>query len=125
MSLLDMISAGKKRNENSIGMYCHKCYTLTTTKEENLLPYKVHKIVIPIKNFDCDPRLLQIHNHLVTKPWRCLTQYVYLTKNTPYASLYVVSSIHRKLAPHEEICHWTFCQPEEALHDLKGKYRFW
>lgn len=120
-SIHDMIQNSKQRAESTIEQLCQRCYSLTTTKEEILRPYKVHKIMIPFQNFNTDPRLLQISNHLVEKPWRVLTQYVYITKATPYVSIYLVSPIYRRLGPYEEICHLTFIQPEEALCDLRGK----
>jgi hypothetical protein len=122
MSINDMIKHSKERIETKIGAFCHKCYTLLAPKEELLHPYKVHKIIVPIKKFNTDSRLIQIHNHLVEKPWRILTQYAYISRQTPYISLYLISPIHRKLSQYDEICHMTFVQPEEVLHDLKGKY---
>jgi hypothetical protein len=116
-----MIEKAKKRKDSKIGMLCNKCYTISTLKEEILRPYKVHKIVIHIENFKSDGRLMQVMNHLCERPWRVLTQYVYISKTNPYISLDLVCPIHRRLAPNEDICHISFIQPEEALHDLKGK----
>jgi hypothetical protein len=121
-SFSEMIHKSKQRDEAKIGIYCHRCYALSTYKEELLCPFKVHKIIIPLKNFKCESRLMQIHNHLVEKPWRILTQYVHVSKHSPYITIHLVSSIHRRIAPNEELCHLTFVHPEEALYDLKGKF---
>lgn len=121
-SLKEMIFEAKQRDESKILAYCHKCLSLSTTKEEFLYPYKLHKIHIPVKNFTGDTKLIKIHNHILDQPYRIINQYVCLTKNHPYISLYIISSKFRKLAPHEEFCHMSFCQPEEAFVDVKGKY---
>jgi hypothetical protein len=122
LSITDLIQKSIQRKEPNERMLCHNCYSLVATKDEILRPFKVHRIMVSIENFQSDPRLLKIHNHVVEKPWRILTQYVNITKQTPYISLLLVSAINRRIVPNEEICHVSFIQPEEALYDLKGKY---
>jgi len=119
-SINDMIHQSKQRTETSIGTFCHKCLSLSTDKEEFLRPYKVHKIMIPLLNFKTDSRLFQVFNHLVEKPWRVITTYIFINKQFPYISIYLISPIYRRMAPQEEICHLMFINPEEMLYDLKG-----
>jgi hypothetical protein len=121
-TLFQLIEKSRHRDEAQIGIYCQKCYTVSSTKDEYLRPFTVLKLIIPIIGFKHEPRLMRVHNHLCSKPWRVLTQYVYITKHTPYVTLLLVSPIKRRILPNEEICHLSFSMPEEALYDIKGKY---
>jgi len=80
----------------------------------------VIEITIPIVGLNTEPRLFQVFNHLVEKPWRVLTKFIYLTRHSTYISIYLVCPIQRTLKAGEEICHVAFVQPEEALFDIKG-----
>ena len=77
-SITTMIHNAKHRDENKINEYCHKCLTLLTPREEYLRPFKVHKLMIPILDFNSESRLMKVSNHLVEKPWRVLTQYIFI-----------------------------------------------
>jgi len=120
MSIIELIKSSKSRRPHQIGDFCRRCYTLSATHKYILHPMTVIEITIPIVGLNTEPRLFQVFNHLVEKPWRVLNKFIYLTRHSTYISIYLVCPIQRTLKAGEEICHVAFVQPEEALFDIKG-----
>jgi len=125
---MELIQSAKARqlnnNNNDIGEFCHRCFTLLALKDQSLRRMAVTKIIIPLSGFKSEPRLVQIFNHICDKPWRVITSYAYITKHSAYISLYLVCPIKRTLKTGEPICHISFVQPEEVIVDLKCQYPY-
>ncbi len=122
MSIKELIYQAKLRTTTQIGDFCRKCYTLTAIEEQILTASNITKITLPLFGMSKEPRLLQVYNHCVDKPWRVLNQYIYLEPTSPFVTLLLVSSIKRKVLAGEALCHIAFIQAEEVLFDLRGAF---
>ncbi len=120
MSFQQMFETAKARNKNHIGELCKKCLDITSPKDHFLEPMCVHVISIPIVGFNTLARLLRIQNHCCEKPWRVLTQYVVVSKNTPFILLHIVSPVQVNISANEPLCHGVLTYPEEAFYEMKG-----
>ena len=97
------------------------CWCICNLQETTLRPDVVNEIVIPFQG-NSSTKILQVNNHLCDKPWRVISEYIYLNERTHALTLPVVTSFFRILKVGEPICHVELTDPTQTLQNIKGTY---
>lgn len=99
---------------------CTYCFTITSPQSIRLQHSRVNEITIPIEGQLATQFLFQIHNHLEYKPWRVISEFLFLNRNTHSISIPLLTPYDRILRRGEPICHFTLILPNQCLQKLRG-----
>jgi hypothetical protein len=104
---------------------CCYCFTITSPQSIRLKPSRINQIVIPIEGRLATQFMLRVHSHLCDKPWRVISEYLFLDEIHNSITIPILTSCERLLRRNEPICHFTLILPHSCLQNLRGESLFY
>jgi hypothetical protein len=99
---------------------CRHCFTITCPQTTPLQHSKINEIIIPIEGQLATQFLLRVHSHLCDKPWRVISEFLFMNLTTRSISIPIITPYYRLLRRGEPVCHFTLCLPNQCLQSLRG-----
>jgi hypothetical protein len=117
MKFEHLINSWDKQSQNE--SMC-ACWIIDAPQETILYPGVVNEIIIKFEG-EAFANLLRINRHMVTEPWKVLSDSIYFNQQTHSLLIPIITTSLHTLPAGEPICHVEMLIPHHTPQNKKGK----